>query len=1451
MPRRRGERVKRVLLILAAALLLVLPLFASMVKSSGILEPPQVPVAAFTYTPSAPMPEETITFDASTSYAPGGYIVRYSWNFGDGHIVTTTNPVATHSYPADSNYTVELTVTDDHFSAGTAVAVVQVSTVVFFRVVYSGTLTPIANVRVTMCYYNGSAWVDAPVGPSNLEIKYDHMTEPDEANTAEERFRNPGYTASVLLSAANIGFDIHHSSWKVFFKFQWGSYTSYWPDDPKRIYTYNHGSIETKYYSSCHQAHWDPTASAYVIDANDVPADGVSPTKSHPIIESILCPPPSTQYYLKVKTDPLGVTTILGESWYPANTSVTLDAPTYVTSSVTTRYRFNYWDIDGTPKGTGVNPIVTTMNSNHTATAHYVLQYAVIFGQTGLPSDATGNIATVDGVPKAWADLPYTVWVDGGNSLTYSYNSPISSTIPEKQYRLNTVSGPSSPITVTGPSTVTGNYVTQYRFTFAQNGLDSTCTGNVVTVNGNPVVYGNLPYVLWLDNGGSVTYSFGQTVTSSISGKQFRLTGATGPLSPITITEPETITGNYVTQYKVTFAQTGLDSTASGTVATVSGGTKLYQDLPCIEWADSGSSITYSYADVVFSSVTGRRFKLVSVSGSTSPIIVTAPAMVTGNYRTQYQVTFDQSAVGNDFTGTVTTIDSSNYEVTGLPVMFWWDKDSSHSFSFASPLTVNSSKQYIWSSTSGLSSLQSGTLTVTASGSVIGNYAVQNCVIFDFTGINIDFTGTVIIIDGTSYTINSLPVSFYWQLGTTHTFVFQSPLLVAANTKQYVWTSTSGLSNLQSGSINVATFGSIVGNYKTQYYVNLPANPPGTSTPSGSGWYDAGTYAPVSTDQYVYGGSRYLFVNWTTADMSEITDPFSPTTTILVDKPKTVIANYVHQYLATFTQTGLGPDATGTVITVDAAAKTNADLPYSVWIDEGATVTYSYETTVFSTIAGKRFNLNNVTGPSSPIMMTSDTDVTGNYVVEFDQEITFSVTGVGLDFTGTVLTVDGTDYTVTEIPLSLWWQPGSWHTFSFSSPLNFDVDKKYVWTSTDGLSTSQSGSISITSSGSLTGNYKTMYFLAMTTDPPGVTTPSGSGWYDAGSNATISTTAFVDIVTGVSRYRFNGWTTTNISEIVDPLRSPTDVIMDEAKTVSALYSLQYSVAFTQTGVGSDFTGTIVTIDGRDFNFTSLSTSFWWDEGIGHTFSFGSPLMVDASKQYAWDSTAGLSTQQSGSMTVSSSGSVTGNYDTIILYNLTVTTSTGGITDPVPEIYSHQAGSLIQVSAVPNTSYALDYWRLDGLNVGSANPYTVTMNQNHALEAVFKFSPAAPPTVLISPLSASRNVGQPVIFTSTASGGTPSYTYQWYLDGNPVSGATSASWAFTPSSAGVYHVYLEVTDAASNAGQSSEAQINVGATPVGGYSVPMNKAFPELQISAYAMLTIMSMAALSLLKRKRK
>jgi len=68
--------------------------------------------ASFTYSPSNPKVNETLTFDASNSAPNGINIANYTWNFGDGNITEVSIPTITHRFSKSRTYNVTLTVTD-------------------------------------------------------------------------------------------------------------------------------------------------------------------------------------------------------------------------------------------------------------------------------------------------------------------------------------------------------------------------------------------------------------------------------------------------------------------------------------------------------------------------------------------------------------------------------------------------------------------------------------------------------------------------------------------------------------------------------------------------------------------------------------------------------------------------------------------------------------------------------------------------------------------------------------------------------------------------------------------------------------------------------------------------------------------------------------------------------------------------------------------------------------------------------------------------------------------------------------------------------------------------------------------------------------------------------------------------------------------------------------------
>ncbi|MGA2683282.1 MAG: NosD domain-containing protein, partial [Candidatus Bathyarchaeia archaeon] len=243
--------------------------------------------------------------------------------------------------------------------------------------------------------------------------------------------------------------------------------------------------------------------------------------------------------------------------------------------------------------------------------------------------------------------------------------------------------------------------------------------------------------------------------------------------------------------------------------------------------------------------------------------------------------------------------------------------------------------------------------------------------------------------------------------------------------------------------------------------------------------------------------------------------------------------------------------------------------------------------------------------------------------------IMYNQTGVGSDFTGTILTVDSSSYTLTQLPVSYMWSPTASHQYAFQSPLTVTpFVKRYVWMNNTGLSPSQSmSSIVVPYHGNITGNYITQYYMTVNATPNGalggsfqvtytqlgvlytnqVKTTTWSDWVDANTTVTVtSPQQYVPSASGANgiRYRFDSYN-----------QSISSVYMDNAKLITLLYVTQYSVSFIQTGVGNDFSGTVVTVNGTT-PYGIAGGQFWADANSIQTFVYSTPLTpIPNSEQY--------------------------------------------------------------------------------------------------------------------------------------------------------------------------------------------------------------------------------------------
>jgi hypothetical protein len=183
------------------------------------------------------------------------------------------------------------------------------------------------------------------------------------------------------------------------------------------------------------------------------------------------------------------------------------------------------------------------------------------------------------------------------------------------------------------------------------------------------------------------------------------------------------------------------------------------------------------------------------------------------------------------------------------------------------------------------------------------------------------------------------------------------------------------------------------------------------------------------------------------------------------------------------------------------------------------------------------------------------------------------------------------------------------------------------------------------------------------------------------------------------------------------------------------------------------------------------------------------------------------------------------------------------------------------------------WYLNGTSVpratgstwtftpSSSGTYTVyvIVTDSTSIDPSAQSTPAqawvhALPAVTISPSSSFIIVGHAELFTSNVIGGSPSYHYQWYLNGTAVLGAVNAFWPFMPTSTGTYSIYLNVTDGTSATAKSNVAQVTATTAPygVGGFSASANaSSFLAPWLGIISLLATAMLLKGIMVKKKRR
>ena len=760
-------------------------------------------------------------------------------------------------------------------------------------------------------------------------------------------------------------------------------------------------------------------------------------------------------------------------NFYDSGTVLNLTAASPVADGPTKQWRFDNWTGDVTSPPNTSNPVSVTMNQARSITANYVAQYLQTFTHSGLLADATGTVVSVDSVNKSFGDLPFTKYVDDGATVTYTFNNPVTSSITGKRYRLDSVSGPTTGYTVSGASTVTGNYVTQYQLSLFITAGVPTGLANI-TGGSDGTFY---------DSGTNLNLSAATPVTETAT-KRWRFDNWTGDVTTppntsnpvaVSMNQPRSITANYVAQYLQTFNHSGLTSDATNTVVTVDGDAQEFGDLPISKFVDQGATVSYTFTNPVTSNVTDKQYRLDSVTGPASGYSVSAANTVVGNYVAQFAQHFKQTGLTSDATLTVVTVDGSDKTYADLEFTKYVDAGATVTYSYNDPVASTvTGKRYRRTSVTGPAS----GYTVSGANTITGNYVAQYQLTLAITaGVP---GGLSNISGGTNGT--------YYDDGTNLNLTAASPVVETA-TKRWRFTNWTGDVSGSPNSANPVAVTmdqarSITANYVIQWLLTFAQTGIGSDT-------GANTVVTVSGNAKAKGvlpytewfddGSNVSYSYETNVDTSPAStkryrrDSVSGIASgTAVTAASTITGNYVTQWQLTFAQSGIGGDTgTNTVATVGASTKQASDLPYTEWFDNGATVNYSYEAFVNSSSSTKRYKRTSVSGIPTGTSVTAASTVTGNYVVQW--QLTFTATGLPIGVSSatganTVVTVGGNAKTAANLPFSDWYDNGTSLAYVYSTPVSTDPVSSTQYELTNGGSL-PSSPINVTSAQTITGNY--------------------------------------------------------------------------------------------------------------------------------------------------------------------------------------------------------------------------------------------------------------------------------------------------------------------------------------------------------------------------------------------
>src|SRR5208337_633327 len=209
---------------------------------------------------------------------------------------------------------------------------------------------------------------------------------------------------------------------------------------------------------------------------------------------------------------------------------------------------------------------------------------------------------------------------------------------------------------------------------------------------------------------------------------------------------------------------------------------------------------------------------------------------------------------------------------------------------------------------------------------------------------------------------------------------------------------------------------------------------------------------------------------------------------------------------------------------------------------------------------------------------------------------------------------------------------GSSASFSANMTISQTPGTRYVFQGWTGAysGTGNTGSITMSSSQTVTAQYQLQYFASVTQQPSSAPTPQGGGWFNAGSTASISVPSQTVSQSAGSQLVFNGWTVDGNNQGGSTL----SLQMNAPHTVVAQYTQQYYL-------------TVQSLQGV------TSGQGWYNAGSNAQISVSTPPSPMFGVNWVFDGWQGSTQSSSQSATVVMNGpmtvTATWHQDSTVLY----------------------------------------------------------------------------------------------------------------------------------------------------------------------------------------------------------